>query len=77
MGIISAFGFGYLLKKTHKNLLLLRICVIGSFITLAFGVYIFRTGDKVAIVSMSFVSGCLTIPAVPVSINFASEITFP
>ncbi len=56
---------------------MLRICVIGTFVTMALGVYIFKTGDKIAIVTMSFVSGCLSIPAVPVSINFASEITFP
>lgn len=77
LGIVSAFGFGYILKRTHKNLLLLRICVIGSFLILSLGIYIFYTGDKIAIVMISFISGCLQIPAVPVSINFASEITFP
>jgi len=77
LGIVSAFGFGYALKATHKNLLLLKVCVFGSFLGLCIGAYILYTGNVASIYLISFLISMLQIPAVPMTINFASEITFP
>ena len=62
---------------TQKNLLFLRICCLAWSTTIAFGVYVISAGSKYAIVTMAIFVGILLVPVVPISLNFARELTFP
>jgi len=77
VGLTFAFVYVYVLRVTHKYILLLRICLIGAFVGFSVGIYIFYTDIVKWIYTISLLLASFQIPAVPLTINFASEITFP
>ena len=64
-------------KKTKKNRLLLRISCVGSSIMLIVGIFVLRSEITWLIYINIFVAGSLIVPISPISLNFASELTFP
>ena len=77
-GVISAFFVGVILKKTKKNLLILRFCLFGTCLLMIIQlVFIIEEFPKYYMVIISCLSGVTLVPAVPVLVNFAGEITFP
>lgn len=77
-GVVSAFFVGFILKKTRKNLLILRICLFSTCLLVIVDlVFIVEEFPKYFMVTMSCLEGVTFVPAVPVLVNFAGEITFP
>jgi len=54
-----------------------RIVTIGSFLGFSVGTYVFYNGTRAGIWAVSFGNSMNQISAIPISLNFASEITFP
>ena len=78
IGVCFAFFFGWILKITKKNLLLLRLCCFMSCFCLAVdSTFIATSGNKIWVSLFAILNGCFEIAAIPISVNFASEITFP
>ena len=68
---------GWILNRWHKYVVIVRILAWLTFILTACASATFATKD-VLIVGVSFVvCSCFMIPIIPVSIDFASELTFP
>jgi hypothetical protein len=76
-GVSASFCAGFILKKTKKNRLLLRICCVGSSIMLIIGIFVLQSGIDWLIYVNIFTAGALIVPIVPIGLNFASELTFP
>jgi MFS family permease len=68
---------GFILKKTKKNRLLLRICCVGTLLALALTFYTLQQPFMWLIYLNIFLIGFLMVPIIPIGINFASELTFP
>jgi MFS family permease len=68
---------GFILKKTKKNRLLLRICCVGTLLALALTFYTLQQPLMWLIYLNIFLIGFLMVPIIPIGINFASELTFP
>lgn len=76
-GVLSSFSAGFILKKTKKNRLLLRICCFGTSIMLIIGIFVLETGIDWLIFVNIFTAGVFIVPIIPIGLNFASELTFP
>lgn len=76
-GVSASFLAGFTLKRTKKNRLLLRISCFGSLIMFIIGIFVLMSGNKWLIFINIFAAGFLIVPIIPISINFASELTFP
>jgi biotin transporter BioY len=76
-GVAASFCAGFILKKTKKNRLLLRICCFGSSTMLIIGVFVLQLEINWLIYVNIFTAGMLIVPIVPIGLNFASELTFP
>jgi len=76
-GVSSSFFAGYILKRTKKNRLLLRISCFGASIMLIIAIFTLKSGIFWLMYLNIFVAGILIVPIIPVSLNFAAELTFP
>jgi sugar phosphate permease len=76
-GVCASFLVGYMLGKTKKNRLLLRICCFGSSIMLIVGIFVLQSGIDWLVYVNIFTIGALIVPIGPIGLNFASELTFP
>jgi hypothetical membrane protein len=76
-GVIAAFLAGFILKRTKKNLLLLRINCFGSTLMLLIGIWVLQSGIHWLVFINIFMAGFIIVPIVPIGLNFASELTFP
>jgi FLVCR family feline leukemia virus subgroup C receptor-related protein len=76
-GLIGAPIYGYILDKTQKYLLALRVICVG---TLVCGLMLFITipaGNIYLLLANCSALGFFLLPIIPVGYSFASEITFP
>lgn len=68
---------GFILNKYHKYLWMIRCSAWGSFLLVSAGLGTFQTQNVLIVwINMTLAAACL-IPVIPVSIDFAGELTFP
>lgn len=77
VGVCSSMVSGILLNKYHKYLLMIRLSAVGSFIIVGLAVLSFQTKNTTLISINMIVAAICLVPVIPVSIDFAGELTFP
>jgi FLVCR family feline leukemia virus subgroup C receptor-related protein len=77
VGIIVSFISGYLLNKYHRYMLMLRVSAFGTFILSSAAIGTFLTKDVLLVATNMIVVAAFLIPVIPLSIDFAGELTFP
>lgn len=77
VGILVSFISGYILSKYHKYMLMLRVSTFGTFILSSAAIGTFLTKDVLIVAINMIVAAAFLIPVIPLSIDFASELTFP
>lgn len=77
VGVISSLVVGGVLQKTQKYLITTRLICVMVTLMVAVAIFTVPSGNHVAVgVNLMFL-GMFMVPIIPVSMNFASEITFP
>ena len=76
-GLLGSFFFGFLLDKTQKYLLILRIVCFGTLATALFVFWTLPT-EKLSIFDVNIACmGFFILPIIPVGYSFSIELTFP
>jgi len=76
-GIVSSLTAGFLLNRFHKYKVMVVISAIGSFVLIAVCIGVIQTEDVLIIAINLICAAFFLVPIIPVSIDFAGELTFP
>lgn len=77
IGVISSMISGCILHKWHNYVMLVRISAWGSFIFVSIGMGSYYTKDPLIVAIFIIIAATCIIPIIPISIDFATEMTFP
>jgi len=76
-GVISSLSVGFLLDKTMKYKLTLRVVCFGSAVLFGVGYASFATKNIYVVGANIILDGAVLVPFLPVCISYAAEVTFP
>jgi FLVCR family feline leukemia virus subgroup C receptor-related protein len=77
MGVAASMVAGIVLNKYHKYLLMTRLAAFGTFILLGTALITYQTRNVTLITVNMIIAAACMVPVIPVSIDFAGELTFP
>ena len=77
VGVLSSLATGGYLQKTQKYLLTTRLICVMVTLMVAASIFTVPSGDRVVVGLNLVFLGMFMVPIIPVSMSFASEITFP
>lgn len=76
-GVGASFVCAFLLQKYQKFLIPIRVICVCTCICFITGFWVLPSLNKVVVGINIFMLGVFLVPIIPVSMNFASELTFP
>ena len=77
VGVLSSLAAGAYLQKTQKYLLTTRLICVMVTLMVAAAIFTVPSGNHIVVGVNLVLLGIFMVPIIPVSMNFASEMTFP